>query len=293
MIAHIPVLKKEVLEYLDIKPNENIIDGTIGEAGHSIEILEKNGPKGKILGIDQDAHQIENSKLRLTEFKERGILVNDSYANIKDIIEKTGFGRADGILVDLGYSSWHLEESERGFSFNKNEPLDMRYNEQGETTAEKIINEYAEIEIARILTEYGEEKYSKKIARAIVSQRKIKKITTTFELKSIIEKAIQRHFDKIHPATRSFQAIRIAVNGELDSLQKFLPQAIEVLKVGGKLLVISFHSLEDRIVKNFFNDAEKKGLVKIITKKPVTVSEEEIIKNPRSRSAKLRVIVKS
>jgi len=290
---HIPVLKKEVLEYLDPKANENFIDGTIGEAGHTIEILEKNGPAGKVLGIDRDANQIENSKLRLTEFGERAILLCDTYSNLAEIIKKANFSKVDGILLDLGYSSWHLEKSARGFSFSKNEPLDMRYNERNDLTAEKIVNEYLESEIERILREYGEEKFARQIAKKIVEQRKIKRIKTTFELKDIIERAIRFHFGKINPATRSFQAIRIATNRELDNLVDFLPQAISALNSGGRLAIISFHSLEDRIVKNFFNDEFKKGTIKILTKKPIIATNEEILNNPRSRSAKLRVIIKN
>ncbi len=291
-MVHIPVLKKEVLKYLDPKSNENFVDGTVGEAGHAIEILKKTGPNGLLLGIDLDPKQVENTRLLTKDFKERVILVNDSYANLRDIVEKENFGPVNGILLDLGMSSWHLEGSGKGFSFQKNEILDMRYDLKNTLTAEKIVNEYSEFEIEKILREYGEEKFSKKIAREIINQRVKKRIESTFELKNIIEKSISKKFHKIHSATRTFQALRIAVNGELDNLKEVLPQTIEILAEGGRLVIISFHSLEDRIVKNFFKDKEKEETVKILTKKPIMADEDEKLKNPRSRSAKLRAITK-
>ncbi len=301
-MLHKPVLVKEILEYLNPKPNENFIDATIGEGGHTIEILKKNGPDGKVLGIDWDESQIKNAKENIKEFKERIILENDSYANLKEIIEKENFGSVDGILLDIGMSSWQLE-SGKGFSFMKDEPLDMRYNGEipnyksqitNELTAEKIVNEWSENEIEKILREYGEEKFSKKIAKKITEERKINKIKSTFELRDIIAEAMPKRFQhgRIHYATRTFQAIRIAVNHELDNLIEVLPKAIEILSSGGRLVVISFHSLEDRIVKNFFKKKSEEGLVKILTKKPITADQVEILINPRSRSAKLRAIMK-
>lgn len=306
---HKPVLIKEVLEYLDPKPNENFIDGTIGEAGHAIEILKKNGPEGKVLGIDLDASQIENSRLLTNNFKERIVLINDSYANIKKIIEKTNFQPVHGTLLDLGYSSWHLSNSNRGFSFQRNELLDMRYDLKNQLTAQKIINEYSESEIENILKNFGEEKFAKHIARNIAEQRKIKKIESTFELMDVIAKARNIRgraiptltlrqgrglsiWAKAQIGAKSFQALRIAVNSELDNLEKFLPQIIDILDKRGRLVVISFHSLEDRIVKNFFKNKEKENIIKILTKKPITAGEEEIHSNPRARSAKLRALYK-
>ncbi len=299
---HIPVLTKEVLEYLDPKPNENFIDGTVGQGGHAVEILKKNGPEGKVLGIDLDASQIENSKLVANEFKGRLILVNDSYANLKEIVEKENFKPVNEILLDLGYSSWHLENSNRGFSFQKDETLDMRYG-KGELTAAKIVNEYPEKEIEHILKNFGEEKFAQRIAKEIIQQRKIRKIESTFELMDIIVSAIPAFAHRKSPGlsawakaqagAKTFQALRIAVNGELENLEMFLPQAIEVLHEGGRLVVISFHSLEDRIVKNFFKNKEKENVVKILTKKPIAAGAGEVALNPRSRSAKLRAIVKN
>ena len=292
-MTHVPVLQKEVLQYLAPKPGENVIDGTVGGGGHAQFILEKNGPDGRLLGIDWDLGQIKNSKLALQKYTDRILLIQDSCANIKNIVEKENFTPVHGILLDLGYSSWQLEQSEKGFSFQKNEPLDMRYGGD-ELTAEKIINEYSELGIQKILEEYGEEKFAKQIAREIGRERKRKKIEMTFELVAVIEKAVPEKFKhgKIHCATRTFQALRIEVNHELENLKKVLPDAVSVLAPGGRLVVISFHSLEDRIVKDFFRQGSKTGTIKIMTKKPITAAEEEIAVNPRSRSAKLRAITK-
>lgn len=294
-MIHKPVLTKEVLHYLNPKQNENFIDGTIGEGGHSIEILKKNRPNGMLLGIDLDSSQVENARIKLSDFKKRVILQNDSYVNLKDIIEKINFKPVNGILLDLGYSSWQIEQSKRGFSFSRNEILDMRYNMQNTLTAEKIVNEYSEKELERILRDYGEEKFSRQIARKIVDERKNKKIESTLDLKNIIKKAVPPRFrhQKTSFATKTFQALRIEVNGELDNIKKVLPKALESLSGNGRLVIISFHSLEDRIVKNFFKDKEKEDLVKILTKKPITADSGEILENPRSRSAKLRAIVKN
>ena len=292
---HIPVLQKEVIEYLDPKPNENFIDCTIGEAGHSLAILEKNGPKGKVLGIDRDPGVIKNIESRIPnlEFRKRLVLACDNFANLEEIVKKQNFKQVSGILFDLGMSSWHLEESGRGFSFLRNEPLDMRYNLENPLTAEKIVNYWSKSEIEKILREYGEERFAKKIAERIIESR-AKPIETTFQLIEIIKSVIPREYQvgRLHPATRTFQALRIAVNDELNNLEKTLPQAINVLNRGGRLVVISFHSLEDRIVKNFLKKCGGDADVKLITKKPIGPSKEEIIKNPRSRSAKLRSAIK-
>ncbi len=306
---HIPVLQKEVLKYLDPKPNENFIDCTIGQAGHTLAIFKKNGPKGKVLGIDQDPKQIENCKLKIENFKERVILVCDNFVNLKKIVEREKFRQVFGILFDLGMSSWHLEKSGRGFSFQKDEPLIMRYDwkknsktpllhsrriSEKNLTAEKIINQWPEKKIEKILREYGQERFAKRIAKKIIEERKIKEIKTTFQLVKIIKSATPIWYQrkKIHPATRTFQALRIAVNDELNNLEKALPQALEILEKGGRMVVISFHSLEDKIVKNFFKKKVKEKSIKILTPKPIRPSVEEIKINPRSRSAKLRAIKK-
>jgi 16S rRNA (cytosine1402-N4)-methyltransferase len=288
---HKPVLLKEVIEYLNVGKNKNYVDCTIGEGGHAIEILKSNGPKGKVLGIEIDPELYK--KLR-EEKLERLILVNDSYSNLKKIVEREGFKEIHGILFDLGISSWHIEKSGRGFSFLRDEPLIMRYDRRQKLTAERIVNEWPEKEIERILREFGEERFAKRIAREIAKARKTKPIKTTFQLVEVIKRAVPSFYQhkRIHFATKTFQALRIAVNNELENLRIALPQAIEVLEKGGRLVVISFHSLEDRIVKNFLKEKERKGKIKILTKKPIQPSKEEIIKNPRSRSAKLRAALK-
>lgn len=291
---HIPVLTKEVLEYLSPQKNENFIDCTVGQGGHAKLILEKTGPEGKVLGIDTDKNQIENCREVLKDYKERLVLANDSYANLQKIIEKENFEKINGIMLDLGWSSQQLEESKRGFSFLRDEPLDMRYNLNQELTAEKIINEYQEKEIEKILQEYGEERYARKIAKNIVKEREAKNIKSTLQLVEIIEKSVPLKYrsGRINFSTRTFQALRIAVNSELENLEKALPQAVSILSCGGRIAVISFHSLEDRIVKNFFKEKENQKILKILTKKPVVGQSAEIKVNPRSRSAKLRVAIK-
>lgn len=299
-MVHIPVLQKEVLQYLEPKPNENFIDCTIGKGGHALAILEKNGPNGKVLGIDQDPEIIQSLKTRAAAkgFEERLILVCDNFANLEEIVKKQNFKKISGILFDLGMSSWHLEESGRGFSFLRDEPLDMRYDLRNPLTAEKIINFWSEPDIEKILREFGEENFSEKIAKTIIKERKFGSIKTTFQLVKIIKKAVPLRYQhperqrRLHCATRTFQAIRIAVNEELENLRKVLPQAVEILHREGKLLVISFHSLEDRIVKNFFREKARENILKIITKKPVRPDLKEIKINARSRSGKLRTAVK-
>lgn len=270
---HIPVLQKEVLEYFQPKPNEHFIDATFGEGGHSKALKEK---KAKILAIERDPELHKKGK-------GKGIvLVRDSYINIEEIVQAHDFRPISGILFDLGLCSWHLKESQRGFSFLGKEPLDMRFNpEETELTAEKIINSWPEKEIERILKEYGEEQYAKRISQKIVLKRPIK---DTLQLAEIIQKT--------NSPQKTFQALRIAVNKELHHLENVLPKALKILKPGGRLVVISFHSLEDRIIKNFFKQKSKEGLLIILTKKPVTPSEEEKRLNPRSRSAKLRAAQK-
>jgi len=293
MEIHIPVLKERVLEYLNPQPNENFIDATINGGGHAFAILEKTGPNGKLLGIEWDEEIFKNLKAKFenTKLKERIIIVNDNFKNLKKIIEKENFQNPNGIIFDLGFSSWHIEKSKRGFSFMKDEILDMRYDKKSDLRAIDILNKWQERDIEKILREYGEEKYSKKIAKAIVEERRKKPILKTSELSCLVEKIVRKR-GKIHPSTKTFQALRIAVNQELENLKEVLPQAIEVLKSKGRLVIISFHSLEDRIVKNFFKEKAKEGVIEILTKKPIIPSKKEIKENPRSRSAKLRAIKK-
>ena len=293
---HIPVLLKETIGYLDPKENENFIDATLGQAGHSREILKRNGPLGKVLGIEQDQEVLKATAeaLKNSGYEKRIIIVNDNFVNLKEIVERENFLKVKGIIMDLGVSSWHFEESGRGFTFLKDEPLIMTLDKRKGPNAKEIINSWSQEDLEKIFREFGQERFSKKIAENIVLKRKIRPIETTFELIEIIKKSVPTSYERgrINPATRIFMALRIAANKELANLENALPQGIDVLDKGGKLAVISFHSLEDRIVKNTFKTQEKQGIVKILTKKPVEAGSEELKINQRSRSAKLRVAQK-
>lgn len=301
-MVHIPVLLNEVLKYLRPKPGDRIIDATFSGGGHSSAIIEKIKPGGKILGIELDPKLFNKAKEKFSNILEI-ILVNENYRNLKKVAEENDFEKADGILLDLGMSSWHLEESGKGFSFQKDssprsymsgggEPLDMRYTEKESLTAAEIINQWPPEAIEKILKEYGEEKFAKPISKAIIEARKKKPIISTFQLVEVIKKTVPFWYQhkRINFATKTFQALRIAVNDELGNLRAALDQLPEILKGGGRALIISFHSLEDRIVKNGFKELKKSGTAQIITKKPVRPSMEETAKNPRSRSARLRVM---
>lgn len=295
---HIPVLLNKTIEYLNPKPNENFIDCTIGEAGHSKVILKKNKPKGRVLGIDRDKEVI--SRLELADFQKRLILVNGDFSGLKKIVQEQKFGPVNGVLFDLGLSSWQIEESGRGFTFQRNEPLLMNFEEKGnKLTAETILNQWSKEELFRIFKEYGEERYSWKIAWRISEERKVKTIKSTFQLLEIIKKSVPysntRRGQINRIAARIFQALRIATNNELDNLSKGLEQALDILEVGGRIVVISFNSLEDRIVKKFFRptaDQPRVNKIKSLTKKPIVPNEEEVKNNSRSRSAKLRAATK-
>jgi len=294
-MSHVPVLLKEVIHYLDPQPNENFIDATIGEAGHTMAILEKNKPNGKVLGIEINSElfqklqrvQDENSELST---KKRLIVVNNSYVNLREIVRKNDFHPIHGIVFDLGICSWQIESSGKGFSYQKDEPLDMRFNPNQDLTAAEIINFWEIEEIEKILREYGEERYSHRIALALKEARKKERIIGTQQLIDILKRTLPKNYDnkRIHFATRVFQALRIAVNQELENIRQGLKETIEILGPKSKIVVISFHSLEDRIVKKFFKEQEKNNKLQILTKKPISPSAEEIKKNPRSRSAKLR-----
>ena len=290
---HTPVLLKEVIEYLNPQPNENFIDATIGEGGHAKAILEKNKPAGKVLGIEVDPMLYQTAKNQMQD-RERLILVNDSYVNLEKIVKEKQFQPVNGILFDLGMCSWQIDESKRGFSYLKDEPLDMRFSPKSTLTAAEIVNFWKIEDLERILRDYGEEKYARRIALAIKEDRRKKRIVGTQELVEILKKALPKNYDnyRLHPAVRTFQALRIAVNNELENLKMGLILASEILAPQGKIVVISFHSLEDRIVKFFFRDNAKQNTLKILTKKPITSSQEEIKNNIRSRSAKLRAALK-
>jgi len=297
MAAHIPVLREEVLLFLDPKPGEVFVDGTINGGGHARAILPRVAPGGTLIGIDWDCDLVAGTEQALADevADVRMIFECASYTEMRNIASKHGISHADGILLDLGFSSHHVDRSGRGFSFMRDEPLDMRYNtSENRLTAAVIVNEWPEKQIADMLWRYGEERFSRRIASGIARMRKLKKITSTRELASVIMRSIPRRaIGRIHPATRTFQALRIAVNGELESLEKVLPEALLLLASGGRIAVISFHSLEDRIVKTFLKEQEKKDAVRIATAKPVRASGGEIRTNPRARSALLRVATKN
>ncbi len=292
--SHVPVMLKEAIEYLRIRLSGNYIDGTLGGGSYSGLISEKIGSRGSLISIDLDPLAIENF---LKNNLKNVIVVNDNFANVEKIaIENKKRQKFDGIVVDLGLSSAQLDDRDRGFSFLNNSKLDMSFGPDSENDTSFIVNSYSVKDLERIIREYGQESWARKIANNIVFSRKKKKISTTQELVHIINSAIPRKFwsRKIHPATKTFQALRIETNGELDNLKKFLPLAVKLLKKGGRLVVISFHSLEDRIVKNFFRDLsrEESSVIKILNPKPLVPTEEEISRNFRSRSAKLRAVEK-
>lgn len=308
-MRHIPVLLNETIDGLNLRPGMNIVDCTLGDAGHSEAILDKTAPDGRLLGLDADVESVLRAKRNLYRFENRANLVHDNFLNLKKVIAETKFSPVQGILMDLGWSSPQFAERGRGFSFLNDEPLDMRYGTklqisndkfQSELTAGDVLNTYSEIELVKIFKQYGEEDLSVEIAKAIVDFRKNKKIERTSELTEIILQVYREklHTDKevpwvggIHPATKVYQALRIEVNHELEALRQALPQAVEALTPGGRLAVITFHSLEDRIVKHFFQEWENKT-VRLINKKPISAGDEEIKNNPSARSAKLRVVEK-
>ena len=303
--GHVPVLLHECLDALAIKPDGIYVDGTLGRAGHSLEIV-KRLTTGRLIGIDRDETAIAAAQERLANYGDRVTLVHSNFDRIGDILADLHIDGADGMLFDLGVSSPQLDDAERGFSYMHDAPLDMRMDRTAYLTAREVVNSWSYEELRRILFEYGEERYAPAIAKRIVQHREQQPIETTLELVDIIKSAMppQALREKQHPAKRSFQAIRIAVNGELDALPPMLVSATEHLKPGGRLAVISFHSLEDRIVKNAFRTAQdpctcppnfpvcvcgKKSKGKVLTRKPVLPSEKELEENSRSKSAKLRV----
>ena len=305
---HIPVLLNECIQGLNIKENGIYVDGTLGGAGHSKKILEKLSDKAILVGIDRDEEALATVKQRLSNYSNVKY-IHGNHDEIKEILEHLKIDTVDGILLDLGVSSYQLDEASRGFSYIQNAPLDMRMDKTSPITAEYIVNNYSEEELANIIYEYSEEKFSKKIARNICEYRKNKKIETTMELANIIEKAIPGFAKKEgHPAKITFQAIRIEVNNEIKPLYNTVMDCINALKPGGRLCIITFHSLEDRAVKQAFIDAQGKctcpgdlpycvcgykSLGKVVTKKPILPTEEEINENSRSKSAKLRIFEKS
>jgi 16S rRNA (cytosine1402-N4)-methyltransferase len=304
IFPHLPVLNREVLAYLNPVSCGKYLDATLGAGGHSEAILIASQPDGLLIGLDVDRNALAIATERLRKFSTRAILFNKSYTELDDCLQKIGWKGLDGILFDLGVSSMQVDSANRGFSFNKEGPLDMRFDDQSTVSADDIINHWSEEELASIIWSYGEEPKARAIAKTICSSRPLK---TTTQLAQVVLGVYHGKRVKIHPATRTFQAVRIAVNQELTALEKGINLAIEQLYVGGRIAVISFHSLEDRIVTEVFKREAKdcicppeqptctcnhKASLAILTKKPITASDEEIKINPRSRSAKLRVAQK-
>lgn len=306
---HVSVLLDETIENLDIKPDGIYVDGTLGGAGHAREVCKRMGENGRFIGIDQDEEAIAVSTKRLEEFGEKVTIVKNNYVHMKQVLQAQGIDKVDGIVLDLGVSSYQLDNAERGFSYMEDAPLDMRMDREQPITAKDIVNRYPEAELVRIIKDYGEERYARNIARNVLREREKKEIETTGQLVDIIRSSMpaKARNGKGHPAKRTFQAIRIECNQELEVLREALDDMIDLLNDGGRLCIITFHSLEDRMVKNSFRKAEqpctcppdfpvcvcgKKSKGKVVTRKPILPSEEEIKENSRSKSAKLRVFKK-
>jgi 16S rRNA (cytosine1402-N4)-methyltransferase len=296
-VEHQPVLLAEVMAYLKCEPGRIYVDATVGRAGHSREILQRSSPAGKLIGLDWDERAVDQAKQALAVFGNRAELRRENFKNLGKVLDSMAIRRVDGILADLGLSSEQLEDRERGFSFRWEAPLDMRMSRETNRTAQDLLADLSEKDIAGILRDYSEERWAARIARAIVRRRRLRPVRSTGELVETIVRSVPIRRGRIHPATRSFQALRIAVNDELNNLSSFLLQCEDRLNPGGRLGVISFHSLEDRIVKNQFRrwargEDDRPPGFRILTPKPVAPSKQEVQSNPRARSAKLRVIEK-
>ncbi len=306
MFKHYSVMLNECIENLQILPNGTYIDCTAGGGGHSFEIAKRLSPRGKLIAIDKDIDAINECKKRLVQF-DNCILVHNDFHNFDEILKDLNISKVDGIMIDLGVSSFQIDTAERGFSYRFDAPLDMRMNKEQSLSAYEIVNDYTEEELTKIFFEYGEEKFSRKIAKAIVNARKEKPITTTLQLVAVAENVLPAHvrFAEGHSCKRIFQAIRIEVNGEIDGLKNALKVMCNSLNVGGRMCVLSFHSLEDRIVKDTFKElatdcicpkelpicvCHHKRTLDIITKKPIVATPAELEENSRSQSAKLRVV---
>ena len=307
---HVSVLLQETVDGLNVKPDGIYVDGTLGGGGHSYEVCTRLGAKGSIIGIDQDEAAIEAASIRLKDFGEKVTIVRSNYCDMKSRLHELGIDKVDGIMLDLGVSSYQLDTADRGFSYREDAPLDMRMDQRSEMTARDIVNDYSEMDLYRVIRDYGEDKFAKNIARHIVQERAKRPIETTGELTEVIRHAIPMKFQKKtgHPAKRTFQAIRIELNRELDVLRDSLDDMIDMLNPGGRLCIITFHSLEDRIVKSAFKKNEnpctcpsdfpvcvcgKVSKGRVITRKPILPSEEEMEINSRSKSANLRIFERS
>ncbi|HOV42791.1 MAG TPA: 16S rRNA (cytosine(1402)-N(4))-methyltransferase RsmH [Syntrophothermus lipocalidus] len=305
---HVPVLLEEAVSMLALQPDGVYVDCTVGGGGHLACLVQKLGEKATIIGIDKDAKALEEARKKLADVSSKLILIHGDFRRLQVILKMHGISEIHGIVLDLGVSSFQLDDASRGFSYQEEGPLDMRMNTDQQLSAWHLVNEWSEERLALIIRELGEERYARRIAREIVRERQQRPINTTFELVEVIKRSVpaQAKKDK-HPARRTFQALRIAVNEELEALEEVLPQAVEVLASEGRIAVITFHSLEDRIVKTFFKreslgclcppdqpvcTCNHRARLKIVTKRPITPTEAELARNPRSRSAKLRIAEK-
>ena len=306
IFEHKSVLLYETVDSLNIRPDGIYVDGTLGGGGHAFEVLKRLGPEGRLIGIDQDADAIRAATERLEQFKDKVTIVRSNYRNIREVLSDLGIEKVDGIYLDLGVSSYQLDTAERGFTYRENAPLDMRMDQRNEKTAADIVNDYSEMELYRIIRDYGEDRFAKNIAKHIVKAREVQRIETTDQLVEIIKAAIPAKIraEGGHPAKRTFQAIRIELNHELEVLNDSIDTMIDLLKPGGRLSIITFHSLEDRIVKTRFRTNEnpcicppdfpvcvcgKKSKGQVITRKPIVPTDDELEENKRSKSSKLRV----
>lgn len=289
---HIPVMLREVIDYLDPKPGQIIVDATLGTGGHSLEILKRITPGGRLIGIDRDEDSLAICRKRFSEFSGSCDFVQANFVDLDQVLEKLGIDKINGIVFDLGISTYQLKDIERGFSFQQEGPLDMRMDKSSYISAYDLVNNLNESEISHMLWSFGQERWHNRIAHLLVEERRNQPIATTSQLANLVMRAIpyryRKSYYRIHPATRTFQAVRIAVNRELEILESAVKKAVAILEKKAKICVISFHSLEDRVIKHTFRALKTDGLIDIITAKPITPADSEVAANPSSRSSKLR-----
>ncbi|MBU4251420.1 MAG: 16S rRNA (cytosine(1402)-N(4))-methyltransferase RsmH [Candidatus Omnitrophica bacterium] len=292
-VLHVPVMLQEVLDFLKLRAGQTIVDATLGTGGHALEILKRITPKGRLIGIDRDENSLNLCRQRLSEFKDNTEFVHANFVDLDQVLNNLGIENIDGIVFDLGISSYQLRDAQRGFSFQEEGPLDMRLDKSSYICAYDLVNNLNENEISQMLWNFGQERWHNRIAHLLVQERRNEPISTTKQLANLVMRAIphryRRSYYRIHPATRTFQAVRIAVNRELEILESAIKKAVDILRKQARICVISFHSLEDRAIKHTFRALKADGLIDIITAKPLTPGSGEIEANPSSRSSKFRV----
>ncbi|MDP3041106.1 MAG: 16S rRNA (cytosine(1402)-N(4))-methyltransferase RsmH [Candidatus Omnitrophota bacterium] len=292
-VLHVPVMLQEVLDFLKLQAGQTIVDATLGTGGHALEILKRITPKGRLIGIDRDENSLSVCRQRLSEFKDNTEFVHANFVDLDQVLNNLGIENIDGIVFDLGISSYQLQDAQRGFSFQEEGPLDMRLDKSSYICAYDLVNNLNENEISQMLWNFGQERWHNRIAHLLVQERRNEPISTTKQLANLVMRAIphryRRSYYRIHPATRTFQAVRIAVNRELEILESAIKKAVDILRKQARICVISFHSLEDRAIKHTFRALKADGLIDIITAKPLTPGSGEIEANPSSRSSKFRV----